>query len=68
MSLNRSLMAEEENLVFQCINELGLIQLDRCESLQVIPLRPAHFRNDMITSSQMVACCSRLLKAAARIR
>ena len=31
-------MAEEENLVFQCINELGLIQLDRCGSALFILL------------------------------
>jgi len=49
----RSLKVEEENLVYKCINELGLIQLDR---------------DEMISPAQMVACCSRLLKAAARIR
>ena len=49
----KSVKSEETNLIFRCINELGLIQLDR---------------DDMISPQQMIFCCSRLLKAASRIR
>ena len=53
MNESRSLKSEEANLIFRCINELGLIQLDR---------------DDMISPQQMISCCSSLLKAASRIR
>jgi len=43
----------ELNLIIKCINELGLIQLDRDDSLD---------------SGTMIKCCSRLLKAAPNIR
>ena len=44
---------EEFNLVIRCINELGLIQLDRDDSLD---------------SRTMSACCERLLKSAPELR
>ena len=53
MNESRSVKSEEANLIFRCINELGLIQLDR---------------DDMISPQQMISCCSSLLKAASRIR
>ena len=53
MNEARSVKSEEANLIFRCINELGLIQLDR---------------DDMISPQQMISCCSSLLKAASRIR
>ena len=53
MNAARSVKSEEANLIFRCINELGLIQLDR---------------DDMISPQQMISCCSSLLKAASRIR
>ena len=43
----------ELNLIIKCINELGLIQLDRDDSLD---------------SGTMIQCCSRLLQAAPTIR
>jgi len=53
MSEFASLVVEEAFLVSACINELGLIQLDR---------------DDSISSKHMVSCCSRLLNAASRLR
>jgi len=44
---------EELNLIIKCINELGLIQLDRDESLD---------------SKTMIECCTRLLKNAPKFR
>ena len=44
---------KEMNLVIKCINELGLIQLDRDESLD---------------PKNMVECCSRLLENASILR
>ena len=44
---------QELNLVIKCINELGLIQLDRDDSLE---------------SQNMIECCSRLLQSASNIR
>ena len=43
----------ELNLMIQCINQLGLIQLDRDESLD---------------SNSVIECCKRLLKSAPDIR
>lgn len=43
----------EANLAIKCINQLGLIQLDRDDSLD---------------SRTMIECCSRLLKSAPNIR
>jgi len=53
MSETASMVVEEAFLVSACINELGLIQLDK---------------DDSITSKHMVSCCARLLRAAARLR
>ena len=44
---------EEDILVFRCINELGLIQLDR---------------DDSVSSEAMIQCCNRLLLNASEIR
>ena len=44
---------EEDKLIIRCINELGLIQLDR---------------DDSIPSDSMVNCCKRLLSYASEIR
>ena len=43
----------ELNLVIKCINELGLIQLER---------------DDSLTTPDMIECCNRLLKSAPNIR
>ena len=43
----------ELNLMIQCINQLGLIQLDRDDSLD---------------TQSVIQCCSRLLKSAPDIR
>ena len=43
----------ELNLVIKCINELGLIQLDKDESLE---------------PEKMISCCSRLLENASKFR
>merc|ERR1711864_38582 len=48
-----SLTVEEARLVSRCINELGLIQMDRDDSLA-----PRH----------MVVCCKKLLKFAPKLR
>lgn len=48
-----SLAVEEARLVTNCINELGLIQLDRDTSL---------------TARHMVTCCTRLLACAPQLR
>ena len=53
MSESASMVVEEAFLVSACINELGLIQLDR---------------DDSITSKHMVSCCARLLRSAAKLR
>jgi len=53
MSEAASMVVEEAFLVSACINELGLIQLDR---------------DDSITTKHMVSCCARLLRSAARLR
>ena len=44
---------EEDSLIMRCINELGLIQMDR---------------DDSVPSDAMTKCCSRLLLHAAEIR
>ncbi len=44
---------EEDSLIIRCINELGLIQLDR---------------DDSITTDGMIKCCSRLLSNASEVR
>ena len=44
---------EEDSLIMRCVNELGLIQLDR---------------DDSVSSDAMTKCCSRLLLHAAEIR
>ena len=44
---------EEDNLIIRCINELGLIQLDR---------------DDSISSEAMIKSCQRLLSNASDIR
>ena len=44
---------EEANLIIRCINELGLIQLDR---------------DDSISSDAMIKSCQRLLSNASYIR
>ena len=44
---------EEDSLMMRCINELGLIQMDR---------------DDSVSSDAMTKCCSRLLLHAAEIR
>ena len=44
---------EEDNLIIRCINELGLIQLDR---------------DDSISSDAMIRSCQRLLSNASYIR
>jgi len=48
-----SVVQQEDLLVIKCINELGLIQLDR---------------DDSITSQNMIICCTNLLKEAAKMR
>jgi len=53
MSEAADMVVEEAFLVSACINELGLIQLDR---------------DDSITIKHMVSCCSRLLRSAGRMR
>lgn len=53
MSESASMVVEEAFLISACINELGLIQLDR---------------DDSITTKHMVSCCARLLRSAARLR
>jgi len=53
MSETADMAVEEAFLVSACINELGLIQLDR---------------DDSITIKHMVSCCSRLLRSAGRMR
>ena len=49
MSTVESRSIEENSLVIRCINDLGLIQLDR---------------DDSLSSEAMVQCCKRLLTAA----
>ena len=44
---------EELNLIIKCINELGLIQLDRDESL---------------FSKNVIECCEKLLHNASKLR
>ena len=44
---------EEDSLIIRCLNELGLIQLDR---------------DDSITTDAMINCCNRLLTNASEIR
>ena len=60
LSESRSLMAtiearnlEESSLIIRCVNELGLIQLDR---------------DDSLSSEAMIDCCRRLLSSASFIR
>ena len=53
MLLAGSHKKEEDNLTIRCINELGLIQLDR---------------DDSIPSEDMIKCCKRLLSNASEIR
>ncbi len=49
MSTVESRSIEENSLIIRCINDLGLIQLDR---------------DDSLSSEAMVRCCNRLLAAA----
>ena len=44
---------EEDNLIMRCTNELGLIQLDR---------------DDSVPTDGMIQCCNRLLSNATEIR
>ena len=53
MSQAASHKKEEDSLMMRCINELGLIQMDR---------------DDSVSSDAMTKCCSRLLLHAAEIR
>jgi len=53
MQETESVVQEEDLLVTKCVNELGLIQLDR---------------DDSITSQNMITCCRMLLKQARKIR
>ena len=53
MSEAANMVVEEAFLVSSCINELGLIQLDR---------------DDSIHTKHMVSCCTRLLRSASRLR
>jgi len=53
MSEAANMVVEEAFLVSSCINELGLIQLDR---------------DDSTHTKHMVSCCTRLLRSASRLR
>ena len=53
MSQAASHKKEEDSLMMRCINELGLIQMDR---------------DDSVSSDAMTKCCNRLLLHAAEIR